>query len=178
MASEFYNVDTDPNTIYYNVYSSTLSQPTITQNFTGDTTIVTTINGGGGGQATGPAITFSGGSTGLNFTATAGTVTLEGTLVVAHGGTGATTAAGARTNLGLGTMATQNANAVAITGGTITGLPNLDVSSYYAVAGVQVVEAQQPAVPDATGGATIDTEARAAINALLAALRIHGLIDT
>jgi hypothetical protein len=75
-------------------------------------------------------------------------------------------------------MATQNANAVAITGGTITGLPNLDVSSYYAVAGVQVVEAQQPAVPDATGGATIDTEARAAINALLAALRIHGLIDT
>lgn len=39
---------------------------------------------------------------------------------VADGGTGASTAAGARTNLGLGTMATQNANAVAITGGTAT----------------------------------------------------------
>jgi hypothetical protein len=38
---------------------------------------------------------------------------------IANGGTGATTAAGARTNLGLGTMAVQNANAVAITGGTI-----------------------------------------------------------
>lgn len=35
------------------------------------------------------------------------------------GGTGAGTAAGARSNLGLGTMATQAASAVAITGGTI-----------------------------------------------------------
>lgn len=43
-------------------------------------------------------------------------------LAIVDGGTGATTAAGARTNLGLGTMATQNANNVAITGGTITGL--------------------------------------------------------
>lgn len=34
-----------------------------------------------------------------------------------QGGTGSDTAAGARTNLGLGTMAVQNANAVAITGG-------------------------------------------------------------
>lgn len=39
-------------------------------------------------------------------------------LTLAKGGTGASTAAGARTNLGLGTMATQNASAVAITGGT------------------------------------------------------------
>ena len=39
-------------------------------------------------------------------------------LAVAGGGTGSTTAAGARTNLGLGTMAIQNAAAVAITGGT------------------------------------------------------------
>jgi len=34
-----------------------------------------------------------------------------------------TNAASARTNLGLGTLAQQNANAVAITGGTMTGLP-------------------------------------------------------
>lgn len=55
-----------------------------------------------------------------------GTVTSgiwQGTSVaVGFGGTGASTAAQARTNLGLGTMATQNASAVAVTGGTITGM--------------------------------------------------------
>lgn len=52
----------------------------------------------------------------------------RGTMSVADGGTGATTAAAARTNLGLDTMATQAANAVAITGGTIAGVSSLGVS--------------------------------------------------
>jgi hypothetical protein len=53
-------------------------------------------------------------------------------LAIADGGTGASTASGARDNLGLGTLATQNANAVSftggnmgninLTGGTVTGL--------------------------------------------------------
>lgn len=43
-------------------------------------------------------------------------------LAVASGGTGASTAAGARTALGLGTLATQDASAVALTGGTIDGI--------------------------------------------------------
>jgi hypothetical protein len=42
-------------------------------------------------------------------------------LPVASGGTGASTAAAARTALGLGTIATQDANAVAISGGAIDG---------------------------------------------------------
>lgn len=39
---------------------------------------------------------------------------------ISQGGTGASNASAARVNLGLGTMAVQNANAVAITGGTIS----------------------------------------------------------
>jgi len=46
-------------------------------------------------------------------------------LAVNKGGTGATDAANAQANLGLGTMATQAANNVAITGGTISGVPGL-----------------------------------------------------
>ena len=49
-------------------------------------------------------------------------------LPITDGGTGASTAADARTNLGLGTIATQNANAVNITGGTITGITDLAVA--------------------------------------------------
>jgi hypothetical protein len=47
--------------------------------------------------------------------------TVADPIPVANGGTGAATAGGARTNLGLGTMAIQNANAVAITGGNVAG---------------------------------------------------------
>jgi hypothetical protein len=46
---------------------------------------------------------------------------VTGTLPLANGGTGSTTASGARTNLGLGTIATQDANSVTVTGGTIDG---------------------------------------------------------
>jgi len=44
------------------------------------------------------------------------------TIAIANGGTGATTASGARTGLGLGTMAIQNASSVAITGGTLSAV--------------------------------------------------------
>jgi hypothetical protein len=49
------------------------------------------------------------------------THSLGGVADISQGGTNATTAGAARTNLGLGTIATQDANAVAITGGTING---------------------------------------------------------
>lgn len=49
-------------------------------------------------------------------------------LSIAQGGTDASTASGARTNLGLGTIATQNANNVAITGGSISGITDLAVA--------------------------------------------------
>jgi hypothetical protein len=52
-------------------------------------------------------------------------VSAAGVLAVSGGGTGADNAADARTNLGLGTIATQAASAVAVTGGTVTGITDL-----------------------------------------------------
>lgn len=46
------------------------------------------------------------------------------------------------------------------------------------VDGVQVVGPRAAAIADPTGGETIDTEARAALAGLLAALRDHGLLET
>jgi hypothetical protein len=68
---------------------------------------------------------------------TSGTLSASATLPIALGGTGASTATGARTNLGLGTGATtnvgtiasQNSDAVTITGGTITGVVPIAVTS-------------------------------------------------
>jgi len=77
------------------------------------------------GTGTVTSIDVSGGTTGLTTSGGpvtgSGTITLAGTLALANGGTGATTASAARTALGLGTIATQAASAVAITGGTING---------------------------------------------------------
>lgn len=58
--------------------------------------------------------------TGLTLSSTEFSLTTP--VALANGGTGSTTASGARTNLGLGTIATQAANNVAITGGTISGI--------------------------------------------------------
>ena len=49
-------------------------------------------------------------------------------LSIEGGGTGSNNAAGIRTNLGLGTIAVQNANLVAITGGTIQNLTYFQVA--------------------------------------------------
>lgn len=53
--------------------------------------------------------------------------------------------------------------------GDITG-------SRVVIDGVRVVGPRQPAVANPTGGTTIDTQARATLATLLAALRNHGLI--
>lgn len=65
---------------------------------------------------------------------------------------------------------TQSTGPFTFVGGPINTDDSLEVS------GTQVVGAQGAAVSDASGGATVDAEARTAINALLARVRVHGLI--
>lgn len=51
-------------------------------------------------------------------------------------------------------------------------------ASLYKVDGIQILSTQKAAIADAAGGASVDAEARMAINALLSALRAHGVIAT
>jgi hypothetical protein len=44
--------------------------------------------------------------------------------------------------------------------------------------GLQVVGARAGAITDPSGGTTVDSQARTALSAILAALRQHGLITT
>ena len=80
------------------------------------------------GTASGVAIiasTVNSTPVGATTPSTGAFTTLSATtpLPIASGGTGANTAATARTALGLGTIATQNANSIAVTGGTIDNTP-------------------------------------------------------
>jgi len=51
-------------------------------------------------------------------------------------------------------------------------------SDGYFVGGERVLAARQAAVADPAGGTMVDSEARSAVSAILAALRAHGLIAT
>jgi hypothetical protein len=83
-------------------------------NGSGSITISTSGGSGVTSVTASSPLSSSGGSTpDISFT---------GTLAIGNGGTGATSASSARTNLGLGTMATQNATSVNITGGSISGV--------------------------------------------------------
>lgn len=70
-----------------------------------------------------------------NVNITGGTISgLSSPIAIADGGTGSANAGAARTALGLGTIATQASNAVALTGGTISG--TIMTLKSYNVAGV------------------------------------------
>lgn len=124
----------------YTLATLTAGTNVFINNTAGGITISATASAGG----TVTSVDVSGGTTGLTTSGgpvtVSGTITLAGTLVVANGGTGATTLTGyvkgngtsamtASTTIpntditGLGTMSTQNANSVAITGGSIDGTP-------------------------------------------------------
>lgn len=74
-------------------------------------------------------VMISGGSiSGIVLIVNSGTITNITDLAIADGGTGSSSASGARTNLGLGTMAVQNSGSVSITGGSISGITDLAIA--------------------------------------------------
>ena len=78
-----------------------------------------------------PTVTINEG----NVNITGGTISgLSTPIAIADGGTGSANAGAARTALGLGTIATQASNAIAVTGGTISG--TIMTLKSYAVSGV------------------------------------------
>jgi hypothetical protein len=85
---------------------------------------ITLFRGGDGSNLPTNAIRYNGDLAGT-FQRWNGSVWANMILAVAGGGTGSDNPAGIRTNLGLGTMAVQNANAVDITGGNAVGMGNI-----------------------------------------------------
>lgn len=92
------------------------------------TVFVASVNGITG------SITFAGGTTGLTFTPAGATISLGGTLAVANGGTGATTAATARTALGIDAIATKLSKLNATVGPTV----NEDSGDGYAIGSIWI----------------------------------------
>lgn len=97
---------------------------------------VNVVGGGGGGTGTVTSVNVSGGTTGLTATGgpvtTSGTITLAGTLAVANGGTGGTTATAALTNL-LPSQ-TGNSGKALTTNGTSTAWSTLTTGTVTSVA--------------------------------------------
>jgi hypothetical protein len=95
-------ITADPGSIYLNFSGGTNTTLYRKESGTGNTGWVAVTNGGAG---TVTSVDVSGGTTGLTTSGGpvtgSGTITIAGALAVANGGTGATSAANARTNLGL-----------------------------------------------------------------------------
>jgi hypothetical protein len=131
--SENHTITIEPNDaqkIYF-VYNTTSYSVTFTQGSGGNVTLAAGDSGiiySNGGGASAAVVNLTDHFAMSSVKITGGAITGITDLAIADGGTGASSASAARTNLGLDTMATQSAASVSITGGTISGITDLAVA--------------------------------------------------
>lgn len=132
-------------------------------------------------------IVVSGGAI-SNVAITGGSViNLDDPVAINSGGTGANTAGAARTNLGLGSISTQNANNVTITGGSITGITPIrieeggtnasDAISARNNLGLSSMAVQNSGAVGITGGTVTGLTLFSTANATITSGTITGIVD-
>lgn len=76
-----------------------------------------------------------------------------------------------------GTIEAKASTKLLVTSPLIDATGDANVAGVYKVAGTQVVGPRGSSVTGPTGGTTVDSQARTAINAIIARLQAHGLIS-
>tara|TARA_B100001094_G_scaffold145014_1_gene140475 strand:+ start:5004 stop:5591 length:588 start_codon:yes stop_codon:yes gene_type:complete len=160
--------ETDGSPDVFGVTKIVVSNGTLTDDGAGVVSISTGGGGGGGGVTT-----LSFGSTGFTpNVASSGVITVSGTLALGSGGTGATTASAAATNLGLGTTDDVQFNSIEIDGnlnhdGTQIGFFGTAIAAQQSTTSSTL----NPIPFDPAGGSQLDIATAAAIDTNLASLQ-------